>query len=327
MTTRRFRLSQLSESIELPIDVFICCGSYEDRSRSVADAIEPGKVRSALIVEHTNLRAHVGENTRYLSNRFGSRAMHVPIDSTDPIVTADSLMESLQRVADGKPLNYLIDITTFTHESLLILFRILCDQHDVNDQVTFVYTSAADYSSGDPVDQKWLSKGVDQIRSVLGYPGELLPSRRSHLVILVGYEHERATTLIKVFEPSLISLGYGKSGSATSEKNRGAMSHFYKLVSQTAKTYGQVAHFEFSCNDPLDAKRAILERVSSQETCNQIVAPMNTKISTLGSALAALEDDRIQLCYAQALTYNYAAYSSPGDSCYLISLSDLLPAE
>ena len=39
---------------------------------------------------------------------------------------------------------------------------------------------------------------------------------------------------------------------------------------------------------------------------------MNTKISTLGAAMVALEDESIQVCYAQADVYNANNYSTPG---------------
>jgi hypothetical protein len=54
---------------------------------------------------------------------------------------------------------------------------------------------------------------------------------------------------------------------------------------------------------------------------------MNTKISTVGCALAAWEDRAIQLCYAQATRYNYAHYSTPGDTCYVFDLPELVSAK
>ena len=47
---------------------------------------------------------------------------------------------------------------------------------------------------------------------------------------------------------------------------------------------------------------------------------MNTKISTLGVALAAMERSDLQICYGPAATYNVDNYSSPDDHCYLFQL-------
>jgi hypothetical protein len=143
-------------------------------------------------------------------------------------------------------------------------------------------------------------------------------------VILVGFEHERAAKLIETFEPSRISLGHGMAGTATNAKHQAATDSFHKLVFDMAARYAPVESFEFSCSDPWDSKRAILERMKAYPDCNVTVAPMNTKLSTVGCALAALEDERVQVCYAQAMRYNYESYSVPGDSCYLFELPELI---
>lgn len=53
----------------------------------------------------------------------------------------------------------------------------------------------------------WLSKGVRIIRSVVGYSGDMSPIKDLLLIILVGFEYERAQTLIEVFEPNKLYLG------------------------------------------------------------------------------------------------------------------------
>jgi len=321
---KKYKLTDLLDNLQSPIDVFICCASFEDRCRSVAEEIRPLLTGHALIAENKNLSYYVGENAKALQSLFGSCAEDVPIDSTNPLLTADNLDSALKLISTDAQLRYLVDITTFTHESLLILFKLLCLRKKPDDKVTFVYTGASDYSTTEKTEDKWLSKGVGDIRSVLGYPGEVLPSKKDQLIILVGYEHQRASKLIESFEPDKISLGYGRAGSETVEKHRDANSHFKNLVAKVATMYGAVEEFEFPCNEPLDAKKSILERVQATPAHNHIVTPMNTKLSTIGCALAAIEDETIQLCYAQALQYNYKSYSSPGDTCYLLDFSALL---
>ncbi len=321
---KKCKLTNLLDNLQSEIDVFICCASFEDRCRSVANIIEPELIKHALIAENKNLSHYVGENAKALRSLFGSRVEDVPIDSTNPLLTADNLDSALKSISTDSPLHYLVDITTFTHESLLILFKLLRLHKKPEDKVTFVYTGASDYSTTEETEDKWLSKGVGDIRSILGYPGEVLPSKKDQLIILVGYEYQRASKLIESFEPDKISLGYGKAGSETVEKHPEANLHFKKLVDKVATTYGTIGNFEFPCNEPMDAKRAILECIRATPNHNHIVTPMNTKLSTIGCALAAIEDETIQLCYAQALQYNYRSYSSPGDTCYLLDFSNLL---
>ena len=323
LTVETCRRADLTGRLRLPADVFLCCASFESRCRAVADAIPPEAVRKVLVADNRNLAEYVGDNAAYLRDRFAPRARDVALDSHDPLVTADSLQEALNSVASDEPMRYLVDITTFTHESLLILYRLLTLHTKAEDDVTLVYTNTADYCPGDNPEGKWLSKGVAEVRSVLGYPGEMIPSKKTHLVILVGYERERALALIGVFQPNLLSLGYGKAGSSHSLKHYEANRYFHKLVAQAAATYGMVSEFEFSCNDPWETKQTIMGCIAGASDCNHILAPMNTKISTLGSALVANVDGTVQLCYAQPLQYNYSNYSTPGEMCYFMNLRQL----
>lgn len=305
------------------VDVFICCGSYESRCRTIADALEPSSVGIAIISENVNFSSHVSDNCEYLRRRFAPRISDVKMDSTNPLATGDALRDSLQVAYKDTSQVYLIDITTFTHESLLILMRLLTIYLKKDDRAIFAYTSAAEYSVGATDENKWLTKGVADIRSVLGYPGEGIPSRPTHLIVLVGYEHERASRLIEAYEPNLISLGYGEPGTATNPKHQKSNEYFHRLVKTTASIYWRVDNFTFSCSDPWDTEIAIQKCVTSNPSYNVILAPMNTKISTVGAGLAALNCESIQLCYAQALQYNIKNYSTPGDSCHVFELKDL----
>jgi hypothetical protein len=240
-------------------------------------------------------------------------------------MTADNLSSAIDSIPPSESESFLVDITTFTHESLLILFKLLSSPSRQNRRITYIYTSARDYSTSEAGDQKWLSKGIVEIRSVLGFVGEVMPARKNHLIVLVGYEHERASRLIESFEPNRLSLGHGRAGSVTSPSHYEANRYFHRLVLNAAARYANVTSFEFSCNDPYEARDAILAQATSTPDSNHIVAPMNTKISTLGCALATVRDPTIQLCYAQPSQYNYESYSASGESCYLFDHDELLP--
>lgn len=314
----------MKSAVSETIDVFICCGSFEDRCLSVANNIKE-LVKRALIVENKDEKQfiHVDKNTQNLRKIFSGYDSIISFNSSNPIKTADSMKLSLEEVSKEIPLKYLVDITTFTHESLLILLKLLKLHLKPKDSIKFVYTNAKDYSVGLRHEEKWLSKGSGEVRSVLGYPGEVLPTRKTHLIVLVGFEHERASKLIEAFEPNMVSLAYGKSETKTDIKHESANKYFYQLLHKTVSAYTVVKDFEFSCNDPWNTRDSILTHIESTEEFNRIIAPMNTKISTIGSALAAFANESIQLCYAQAHNYNYRNYSSAGDKCYLFELPEL----
>ena len=63
------------------------------------------------------------------------------------------------------------------------------------------YIGAKEYSVNEKnEDDKWLSKGIKEIRTVIGYPGFSDPTKDNHLLILFGFESDRTKRLINEFE-------------------------------------------------------------------------------------------------------------------------------
>jgi hypothetical protein len=324
MNTRKFEINLLNNELAYPVDVFICCGSYENRCRTIPDIVDPERISHAIVVENKDLSIYVGENSQYLRDRFGEKTIDLATDSGNPVLTADNIRSALKSLKNKSPQKYVIDITTFRHESLLILINLLKQMTTADDRIDLLYVSASDYSIGDEIKDKWLSKGVAAVRSILGYSGDFSPSKKMHLIIIVGYEHQRASALIDILEPGKISLGHGKSSSVTDDKHRVAQDFFYKMLKNMMVLRGNVDEFEFSCNDPLETRDAILLQSNKFSDYNVVVAPMNTKLSTVGAGLATFINNEIQLCYAQAEQYNNHGYSSPGANCYMFELSKYL---
>lgn len=242
----------------------------------------------------------------------------MPLDKTSPLVTADNLQRALSHAGgDDGDLSYLVDITTFTHEALLILLRLL-QARVKRGSVVLAYAPAAEYSVGLPPEEKWLSKGITDIRSVLGYPGDSRPSRKSHLIVLVGFEGDRAELLLDAYQPHVISLGFGQEGTATAAQHQ-QVNRF--AFAQLASKVSQYNEFEFSCVDVAAVEATIGVQAGRFPDCNVVIAPMNTKLSTVGVAGAAFRNDDIQLCYASASQYNVEGYSRPGTTCVLTALS------
>src|ERR1051326_2055466 len=166
----RIRKSELRRVIGDGLDIFIGSASYEKRCLQIPSVVAP-ITGIALVCHHRRLSPSAGRNLNRLIEHFRGKAVTVPIERNDPIRTADSLQAALSRVAsDGKCRNYVVDITTFTHEELLILLSILRGHTTNKDSILLLYATAAEYSVGLKAEDKWLSKGVQDVRSVLGYP-------------------------------------------------------------------------------------------------------------------------------------------------------------
>ncbi len=313
-------VKNLVTRVRRPIDVFICSASFEIRSRTVADQIPLDFVKSVLICENEDLRPVVEPSSTYLHSRFGAKAISVQLNTKNPLLGADNMLRAISSVEGAQLNNFLIDITAFTHESLLILLKLLQQFLHKGNKVQCVYTGASDYAVGMEQEDKWLSKGIGEIRSVLGYPGMLRPSRKVHLIVLVGFEGERAAKLIEAYEPTIVSLGFGSATESISGSLHKVNMAFHKKL---AALYRNVLDFSFSCIDPLETKKAIEAQMAKVLDHNTVIAAMNTKISTIGAALAAFSDETIQLCYAHANQYNWERYSAPSEECYLFDLREI----
>ena len=305
-----------------PIDVFICCASFEERSKTIAMHLGASRVRWACICYNRDYLEVSQNNLDALKEFYDEKHTLVELDTTDPLLTADRIAASLSVLEPSEsPRRIVIDVTAFTRESLLILVKYLFVRRHQGYIIEFLYANAREYSVGDSSEEKWLSKGNREVRSVLGYPGMLVPSKQNHLIVMVGFEDERALSLIYECEPSKISLGIGNEVEwATRPHQDTNVARFRRLKN----IIGGVNEFTFAGYDAVNTKNIIQEIVGSAPDFNTVIAPMNTKISTLGAAMVALEDERVQMCYAQANIYNARKYSAPGQHFFHLSMTELL---
>lgn len=307
-------LSEVAGRLPRSADIFICCASYETRSTSVATSLPRDQFRKVLVCANKEFKQEISENESRLLAHFGDKAERVVLSHNDPFMGLDSIRAALAAADLGEKANVVVDVTTFTHEGLLILVRLLTVVLRPEHRLQLAYTPASEYALGLPSEQKWLSRGLKEIRSVLGFPGAMRPGRPLHLIVLVGFEVERARLLIDSLEPDAISLGVGR------DSTDGKSQHLPKNIeslNQLCIHYPAFQHFSFSSISPDETEEALREQIARFPEMNAVVAPMNTKLSTLGAALLALKHRSVQLCYAPALTYNTPAYSRPADFCYL----------
>ncbi len=274
-------------------------------------------MQEAIVCFNDDFAQSVGANYDALLSHFGLKSRRVALRQSEPMFGIDSLQEALPESRTSPARIIVVDSTTFTHEGLLILFRLLASRLRAKDTLHVVYTPASDYALDTAEQEKWLSRGLKEIRSVLGFPGRMIPTRRMHLIVLVGFEVDRARLLIDACEPDAISLGSGRD--ATDNKKAHLPRNTASLL-QLAVLYPGFKKFEFSSVDPVDTERALAEQVSQCSDHNTVIAPMNTKLSTIGAALFALRNREVQLCYAPAMTYNTPAYSSACDFCLMMEV-------
>ena len=303
-------------------DLFMCSGSFESRCLGIPAAIAKtslgGGTGKVLVAFNENYGDRVSENVRGLVKIFGSPEL-CRLRSDDPIFTADSLLEVVDAFWPRKAgARIAVDITAFTRESLLMLLQVLWRRKGRDDEVMFLYLRAEEYDVGSEDDTKWLSQGIAEVRSVVGYPGDLLPSRGNHLIVMAGFEHDRAVRLVTECEPAVVSLGVADPADPEARDHQGVNERSMRRIRNVV---GPVHEFRFSGYDAYRAAEDIKRQIREiGEGMNTIVAPMNTKIATVGAGIVGLEMPEVQLCYAQVDLYNYDAYSEAGDTVYVFRL-------
>ena len=318
----RISLSKLAVELPTTIDLFICSASYEDRCLSIPFALGTDSIANAFVCANDDFTDHLSGNLEKLMSYFGERAIRVHLRQNNPVFGLDNLYSALMEKLGSTRQQIVVDATTFTHEGLLILVRLLAALLSPGDEVTVLYAPASEYAVGSPDNEKWLSRGLGEIRSVLGFPGSMVPARKLHMIVLVGFEVERARLLIDACEPDVISLGRGRDSTDVAQVH---LPVNIDTLRQLAVHYPDFEEFGFSCVDWEATYSELVAQVRKFPDHNTIVAPMNTKLSTIGAAVFALLNTDVQLCYAPALTYNFPGYSKPSEYCLLSRLQ--LPLE
>ena len=174
--SRYIKITDLPETLPGDVDYFITSASYENRCLLVANEVNNLHPKNVIVCCNMNHHWYNGKNLEYLKILFGDSFSLLELNSKLPSQNNDTLLVKIISIAESNPEHIVIDITTFTHETLLILFRLLYTLLPVRTKVSFIYLEASDYSWNiDNIEEKWLSKGIGEIRSIIGYPGIFNP--------------------------------------------------------------------------------------------------------------------------------------------------------
>ncbi len=310
--SKSIKLIELKQHFLGKTDVFICCASYESRCLSIAMSIDKESTKKAIIFFNDEYSQESEKYNTQLNELFNNKNS-VKLSTSNSLISADNALDSLESVCTkyNNP-SILIDITTFTRESLLIILRVICSYKDKLGEITFAYTPAKTMN-GD-----WLSKGIFYHRSILGYMGDFLPNRPLHMILMIGFEINRAKGIIDEYEPDYITIGLG-------DKNESIKPEFHeknkKFVEELVSYFdNNVNTFSFSLRNPYATMKTLDENVKLYQNTNTIIVPLNNKISTIGAGLYGITNQDVQLCYTEVEEYNTANYSEPDDYCYIIKL-------
>lgn len=312
-------LSNITNQFNHDIDLFITSASFEQRCFGISTEVLRMRPKNTLVFFNSNEYEEIRRNAKKIYSNFKevSSVRMIELNSKEPNHNALNISSTLN-VALKNNSHVFCDITTFTHETLLILFNLLYKRRRYIKSLKTGYLGAKSYSFKQPnYSKKWLSKGIREIRTIIGFPGRFNPARKSHLILLLGFEEERARTIIESLRLNSFSLGFAE------QNNSVAKEHFnvnFDRHERLLRLFPHAQKFTFSALDPILTRDRLMKHLDLFPDHNIVIAPMNNKVSTIGAGLLAMEDRRVQLIYAQATLYNVSGYSEPGS---IVHVNDL----
>jgi hypothetical protein len=300
------KLLELKNRLPQPIDYLFFSASFEKRAYGICEQLWKGCSKRFLCFNKNHLVYLQASVDRLKS--FVENPITVSFDSDFPLEIFNAFRDAIEQIKTQGPCHVGVDITCFTREALSVLYFLLRHELPKGSVITAIYQRAVQY--GRSRKGGWLTEGVREVRTVLGYSGSVSLSANTHLIIVPGFEYERAQEIVDAVQPTRISLGH-----AIAEKNVSPelnLDHESFLLKLEALYHGSSFDpFDFSCFDPFKTRDNVLELVKTSSNRNVVVACLNTKPAMFGVCLAALENRSIQLVYAQPISYNTKSYSEP----------------
>ncbi len=317
---QEYSLDNLVSETKL-FDTLVLSASFEERSKTLAETFaysRSGRIAVALCANNDSVEKTY-EHEKHISSLF-TDVTPFQLSKKNPIDTADGFLALADWLKSNDKKNVLVDVTCFTHEAMLILVKVLHEYLAPSINVSLAYVPARSYDEETAKESEiWLSRGLKEIRSILGYAGELVPSKDIHLIVLVGFDSERTLRLIEEYQPATLSLGLG-SNTPFKDEFLSINKHFFKEIKAIYPNYET---FEFSPSCPFQVSGEIEKVAQMHPDKNTVISTMNTKVSALGVARAISKNPNIQACYTLPIIYNHDHYSVPSDRCMIMSLSDL----
>lgn len=295
----------------------VSCLSFEPRSLSVAGAIPPSCLARWLIMVNEDIETDIStmrEKAEAIAVDAGIEIEYLSASKRDPLLLANAFIQLAGETEQDEAMRWVADITTMTHEMLLMLVaaadEIVTPWQDLN----LVYNLAGAYSGDDTPADKWISRGIHEVRSVIGYPGEWSPGEPTTMVALPGFDSERMRRMVEEIEPDQLVVGIacpiGDRHAWSEEKNR-------RIAEQLLETRAGTM-FSYPALEPFGAIDALVDALK-HTTGNVLIAPLNSKVSTAAIGMLVRMVPKWQVCYASAFIYNLE-YATPSDTFMTCSL-------
>lgn len=263
-----------------PDDIFICCGSPEERCKGTTIKLASNyKANKVFLLRYTNHESQEREeNIKELRERLQKvgEIIEFIIDEEKPIPIINNIVQDLEKhISDLAQPKINFDISTIMKWHILILLKAIDIKNNFNG-FRFLYTEPQDYVTDlfQP-----LSFGIRQIFPIPTYSGNYDFSKDSLLILLLGYEGDRAMALFEKMDPAVCLLlvpkpAYHKEWEGRTEKMN------KEIINIVGKSRIKYIH----SRNPVKVAQQLYDILSSSEYSryNHVISPLGTKPQTLG---------------------------------------------
>lgn len=300
--------------------VLITCASFEERSMALIKRLSRDYRVNNSFIFRSNEYGGMGKSPEYFQT-IHNRLLEAT--ESDPTIIDFSMEHSIPSMAKFEKLlcgmtqsdvstQAIVDITTFPRQELLMLLRVIDNEPQISTKLFYAEPReyATEHVGG------WLTGGVKSVRPVPGFGGIQPPNKKKNLLIMfLGHEEERTAITWKRHQPR-------KTVAILPDPNyRQEMNGIVERTHQPLFT--KLSPTEFYPNVPAhgirESEMAVLNIWEQyHETHYIVVAPLGTKLQTLGVYRAAKQKADIQVTYALPSIYNYEKYSLGIGRCWEI---------
>jgi|SRR3989339_136509 len=305
------RLDPYSEAEEA--EIFICCASYEERCIGALLSSAENYHPKAVLLFYGREFLDKGKCRQYLEalrglalNLTKQAASEFVFETAAPRRSISEFKTAVQEIMAGYPvMRVALDVTTFPREIMFPLIREVM-RLTSEQNLRILYTEPVKYATEEQ--DGWLTRGVRSVVPVLRFGGVQDPLLKKLLVMLPGHEGERAYITWRRHQPEktiLLRQGipYHKGLNDISEREN-------KLLLSMS---GDICLYEPRLPArEVDGTFLELERIYARYAHEYyfVVAPLGTKLQTLGFFLFAESRPNVQVTYTVPVQYNYDNYST-----------------
>lgn len=299
----------LDDFLSNPIkwDIFISCGSFEDRCKMTSKILKNNNVEigTSIIFNYkdtdpTNKKeANIKNMKKNLENVCDKQNIYV-FDAEHSSRPSEGIKKFLKFIVEKniklQAIDIAIDISVFTKPYLFLLFKVLKEKFNISEYYV-CYTEPGRYRRADQNNGEIiLTEGLDRVKAFPGFSGFSFNSNEA-LIVNLGGEGIRSMEVYNDVNPTIT---YAINGFPAFQPgfNKISLDSNMRFLRESGASDNL---FYAPALDPFETKKKISEIIKKIEETktdiNFVIAPLGSKMQAFGALLCALENKKIKVVY------------------------------